>query len=126
MPDSGRKARWYLTLGMLVGMTIALVVVTVIARDAQVKVNEQVRATRVAEVAACFAAARGRPRLIIVLRALSAQLADDAVGRGALNDLINDYESSTPLVSDCVGLAETYRLDPAEFPPSTPRGEEGK
>ena len=126
MPDTGRKSRWYGTLGMIIGLTIALVVVTVIARDAQVKVNEQVRNTRVAETAACFAAARGRPRLIMVLRALSGQLADDAVGREALEALIDEYEQRTPLVTDCETLAESYHLDPADFPPPTARGEENR
>ena len=105
-------------------MTVALVVVSVIARDAQVKVNEQVRDTRVAEVAACFASARGRPRLIRILRSISGTL--DVGGRAALNGLINDYEQRTPLVGDCTDLALAYRLDPAEFPPPTPRGEEAR
>lgn len=118
-----RKGRWYVVLGLFLGMTVALVVVSVIARDAQVKVNEQVRDTRVAEVAACYASARGRPRLIRILRSISGTL--DEGGKAALNGLINDYEQRTPLVADCDALAVAYRLDPAEFPPPTPRGEEG-
>ena len=123
MPDR-RQGRWYVTLGLFLGMGIALVVVSVIARDAQVKVNEQVRDTRVAEVAACYASARGRPRLIRILRSISGTL--DEGGKAALTGLINDYERRTPLVRDCDELAVAYHLDPAEFPPPTPRGEEAR
>lgn len=127
MPDTfNRKARWYTVLGLFVGMTIALIIVSFIARDAQVKVNEQVRDTRVAEVAACYAAARGRPRLIVILRAIAASIQDDAVARQTVREFIQEYEQRTPLVSDCTALAMTYRLDPAEFPPPTPRGEESR
>lgn len=111
---------------MFLAMTIALIVVSVIARDAQVRVKEQVRDTRVAEVAACFAAARGRPRLILILRALAGTLDSDAAGRKAIRELTDEYEQVTPLVSDCTRLAVLYHLDPADFPPPTPRGEESK
>lgn len=125
MPDTfNRKARWWFVLGVMGGMLIALIVVSLIAWDARRDINEQVRDTRVAEVAACYASARGRPRLIVILRAIAASIQDDSVARATIRDFIAEYEQRTPLEVDCDELAINYRLDPAEFPPPTPRGEE--
>ena len=107
-------------------MAIALIVVSLIAWDARRDINEQVRDTRVAEVAACYASARGRPRLIVILRALATVIDKDLVARKTIREFIDEYEQRTPLEVDCTELALTYRLDPAEFPPPTPRGEEGR
>ena len=108
------------------------------AADAQSRVNTlevdaaQERAAaaaakRTAEVALCFSAARNRPRLVLVLRALNGTT-DDMATRIAIRGLITDYEgqpvqgiTGDPTRAKCASRARQLGVDfrPYDFDPDT-------
>ena len=81
------------------------------------------KALKLAEVATCYGTARGRPRLIVILRAIAGSL-DDELGRVALAELIEEYRSNAPTVTECDRRAREHGLDPKDFPPAD-RGDGG-
>lgn len=124
MPVQPRTRRWYILLGVMLAQTVTIIVMLVIGNSLRDQVSEQREGARLAEVATCYAAARGRPRLITILRALEHGIEESA--RDEVRDLTDEYEARTPMIGDCDRLAARYGFDPADFPPPTPRGEEGK
>jgi hypothetical protein len=117
------KGRYFL-YGVLVAQSVMLIVLGLLALSLRSQVHEQQDDSRFAETATCYAAARGRPKLIVILRGIAAKLDPDP--RRTTLEFIDQYEASTPLVEDCDALAEKYGLSSDDFPPPTPRGEEGK
>lgn len=84
-------------------------------------------ANRTAEVALCFGAARNRPRLVLVLRALNG-VTEDMATRVAIRGLITDYEgqpvqgiTGEPTRDKCVARARELDVDygPYDFDPET-------
>lgn len=96
------------------------------ARDAQRRVNTveaEQQAERlgkqIADVTTCFNQAKGRPRLIVILRGIAIELESDP--RQALNELIDEYDAATPSQIDCIKLARKNGIDPKPYlknPPS--------
>lgn len=78
---------------------------------------------RTAEVATCFATARNRPALEVILRLIAAS-ATDPEDRRIVNGAITLYIDRAPTVPECNALAKRNGLDPSDFPP-TVRGESG-
>jgi lipopolysaccharide biosynthesis regulator YciM len=74
---------------------------------------------QIADVTTCFNQAKNRPRLTLILRGIAVELEADP--RQALNELIDDYEASTPATTDCIALARKNHIDPGPYlkhPPS--------
>jgi hypothetical protein len=82
----------------------------------EVKAVAENAASRTTEVGTCYSQARGRPRLITILRLLGSTAERDPVGRAAVNSMIMEYEESTPTVAECDKLAAEHGLDPEDFP----------
>ena len=78
---------------------------------------------RTAEVATCFATARNRPALEVILR-LIAGTATDSTDRMIVNGAISQYIDRAPTIERCNEIARANNLDPKDFPP-TVRGESG-
>lgn len=130
MPDS-RSNRWYFVLGMMGALFIMVVVLSIIGfglraqvHDLQADARAEKLAARTAEVATCYASARGRPRLIVILRLLANTAERDPIGRAAVDEFIMEYENSTPTLAECDKRAVENGFSPKDFPPSN-RGEEG-
>lgn len=138
MPDrpEAKRLRWFLigattVLSVLVLVLLGLVIV--LREDLnetrtrltalEVKGVAEEASQRTAEVAACYASARGRPRLIVILRLLAATAERDPVARAAVEEFIMDYENATPTVKKCDQVARRNGLDPKDFPPTNGRGE---
>ena len=89
----------------------------------EVKTLAEDASKRTAEVATCFATARSRPNLIVILELISG-LAVDSTERQIVNGVIEDYRMSAPTLAECRKRAIENGLDPDDFPPVN-RGEEG-
>lgn len=140
MPDSGRSKRWWFLLGAIGALSVTVAVLSVIGFRLRSELSEtrsrvtELEAERIAEdaskrtaaVAACYASARGRPRLIVILRLLAQTAERDAVALAAVESVIMDYETSTPTVPECDRRARANGLDPKDFPPTRGRGESGR
>lgn len=130
----GRNAPW-----LLMGMALILAIVSGFsalgyakARDAQERINRvelaaatdkaaQKQGQKIAQVVTCFNAAKGRPLLTTVLRALASREFDPAV-RAAFDQLITTYETSPvpgvkgqPTDVKCHALANRLGIDPAPY-----------
>lgn len=137
MPNTNPRLRWFL-IGAIAVLSLVVVVLSVIGFRLRTELSQNTRrltaleakgiaedaSRRTAEVATCYASARGRPRLIVILRLLAATAERDPVGLAAVESFIMDYENSTPTLRECDRRAVEAGLDPEDFPPSN-RGEEG-
>lgn len=90
-----------------------------IDRAAETAANEQSK--KIAQVATCFSAAKSRPLLTTVLRALASGEHDPAV-RSAYDALISNFEdASTPGITGapteekCTDLAKKLGVDPSPY-----------
>lgn len=131
MPDRGSpRLRWFL-IGAVAVLALIVVVLSIIGFSLRQKVTNLERdaraeklATSTAEVATCYAAARGRPRLIIILRLLQTTAERDVVAQAAIRETIDEYQMATPTVLECDKRAIEAGFRPEDFP-SANRGEEG-
>lgn len=117
------KPELIVLLTISIGLAIWATAGFLAARDAQhrvtaIEVNRAAEdaSKQAADVTTCFASARGRPRIIEILRAIAGTI-DDTVPRAAVNDLIHDFQTRTPTVPTCVKIAHRYGLDPKKFDP---------
>lgn len=117
-----KRWAWPLVIGLLIGLSITTVTISIVMYvqygqldDAERKVAGLEAAGTTAEVATCYASARGRPRVIVILRGLAQKLDNDP--RDATNELIDQYEASTPSLQECDMLAVERGLSPNDFPP---------
>jgi len=76
---------------------------------------------KIAQVTSCFNAAKTRPLLTTILRALAANETDPAV-RAAFDQLISDYETAStpglrgsPTDESCTALAKQLGVDPQPY-----------
>jgi hypothetical protein len=90
------------------------------ARDAQRRLTsveavqrQEELGKRVADVTTCFNQAYGRPRLIVILRGIAVELEPDP--RAAIQEIIDEYESTTPTEAACVKLARRHRINPGPY-----------
>lgn len=90
-----------------------------VERAAERAANEQSK--KIAQVATCFAAAKSRPLLTTILRALASGEHDPTV-RAAYNALISNFENAStpgikgsPTASKCTDLAESFDIDPKPY-----------
>lgn len=90
-----------------------------IARAADAAAQEQGK--RIANVVTCFNAAKGRPLLTTILRALASREFDPSV-RAAFDQLISTYEDAPtpgvkgpPTVEKCRALAHRLGIDPRPY-----------
>jgi len=133
------RGRWYVMAGMMVALAVVVVVLSIVALSLRTQLNDtearlsriEVRAVaedaarKTGEVATCFASARGRPALAIVLR-LVASLGD-VTERRIINQSIGAYVDNAPTIAHCRAVAAKYNLDPKDFPPAgTPREGENR
>ena len=133
-PAQRRRMRWSFTAGFVGALAIMVVALSVIAWIQRGQLNEtRTRLTalevkdvaedasqRTAEVATCYASARGRPALTVILR-LVAGLAEDRTDREIVNTAIDSYIAGAPSIAECDRRARANGLDPKNFPPATPR-----
>lgn len=137
MPSQSRRLRWFLLGAIAVLALMVLILIGVGAKlrsdldetrtrltALEVKAVAEDAASRTASVAACYASARGRPRLIVILRLLAQTAERDPIALAAVESFIMDYEEATPTVAECDKRAVEAGLDPKDFPP-TNRGEQG-
>lgn len=136
MPEYNRRLRWFL-LGAVAVMSVLMLVLLGINWKLRADLNHShARITRLeaqhlaedasrrtTEVATCFATARNRPALAVILRLIAAT-ATEQEDRRLVNGAISVYMDRTPTVPECEELARANNLDPADFPP-TVRGESG-
>lgn len=128
-PES-KRLRWFLigSTAVLALLVVVLLIIGAALRSRVTSLEEQQRnetlATTTAEIATCYASARGRPRLIVILRLLANTAERDPVALEAVESFIMDYENSTPTVPECDKRAIEAGFNPKDFPPSN-RGEEG-
>jgi len=118
-----RRWAWPFTIGLLVALTIVVVALSVIAfiqrgqlSDADRRLDTIETGTRIAEVATCYATARGRPVLADLLGVLASS-APTAAERAIVNGAIRHYVRSARTVQECDKLAVERGLDPRDFPP---------
>lgn len=90
--------------------------------DARTRLAAIETGTKIGQIATCYASARARPNLIIILRGIASKLDPDP--RDATNDLVDQYEANTPTTDECNRRARAAGLDPRDFPPVS-RGKEG-
>lgn len=134
----GQQGPW-----LLMGMALVLALVSGMsalgyakARSAQERINKVELAAaadkaaaeqgkKIAQVVTCFNAAKGRPLLTTVLRALASREFDPAV-RAAFDQLITTYETSPvpgvkgqPTDDKCHALANRLGIDPAPYDPES-------
>lgn len=116
--------RWHSPILLMLG--VALIIALIFAISGYTKAesaHEALAAERlgkhIADVTTCFNQAQSRPRLILILRGIQAEVEPDP--RQALAELIDEYERSTPSRADCSRLARELGIDPAPYlrnPPS--------
>lgn len=123
MPDTGRRWRWGFTVGMIGALSIVVIVLSTIVLVQNNQINEQdarldtiETGTVIAEVATCYASARGRPLLGDLLMVVGAA-ANTSEGRRVVNEAISQYVDSARTVAECDQLALDRGLDPKDFPP---------
>ena len=92
-----------------------MVVLAVVGYTLRRDVESLRSAEKVSEVATCYAQARGRPALIVILELLAGIA--DAQERNIINSYIEDYDDRTPTVEQCDRLAIMRGLSPENFPP---------
>lgn len=109
-----RRWAWPFTIGMLFALLVITVALSVIVYLVRNDVGALGLASRTSEVATCYAAARGRPTLIVILRGIAAKLDPDP--REVTQGFIDGYEASTPTVEECDDLALRRGLEPQDFP----------
>lgn len=137
MPETrARRRRWFI-YGVMLSLGIVVAVLSVIsfilndqlnnaeARLTRIEAQNVARetATKVGEIATCYASARGRPQILIVFRGLAAKLGPNP--RTALNELIDRYETTTPTLAQCDAKAKAEGFSRKDFPPQT-RGEQSR
>lgn len=117
MPERLLRRRWILygAIGLLLGLAIATTVSLVLLYFVRGDVEQQKREGKLAEVATCYAAARGRPSLIVILRLISG-IAGDQAERDVVDQFIDRYEGNTPTVTECDELAAMRGFSPEDFP----------
>jgi hypothetical protein len=88
-------------------------------RAADIAAAEQGR--KISQVVTCFNAAKGRPPLTTILRALASRELDPAV-RAAFEVLITSYETAStpgiegqPTEDKCIALAKKLGIDPSPY-----------
>lgn len=130
MPTSSSN-RWHFLLGMIGALLIMVAILAFVGFGLRAQVSRleadaraEKLATKTAEVATCYAQARGRPRLIVILRLLATTAERDPIASEAVEGFIMDYENSTPTIAECDKRAVEAGFSPKDFPPSN-RGEEG-
>lgn len=116
-----RRFAWPFTIGFLMALAVLTATLTFLVRDARRDVGQLTESARTAEVATCYATARGRPALIVILKLISG-LAVESSDRRIVNAQIAEYEARTPTVPECDTLARDRGLDPKDFPPQRPSG----
>jgi hypothetical protein len=128
MPDSTPRRRAFIW-GTIFALGLVVAALSVIGfvlqrqlRDARERVAAIETGTKIGEVATCFAAARTRPQLIVILRGMAVKLDPDP--RDATLNFIDAYERQTPTLPECAKRAREARLDPRDFPPVN-RGQKG-
>ena len=120
-----------LMFALLIALGVAVAGWTA-ARNAEQRVNKlefdrladkaaQEQGQKIAQVTTCFNAAKSRPLLTTILRALASREYDPAV-RAAFDELISSYsEASTPGIKGepneqrCTALAERLGIDPGPY-----------
>ena len=129
MPDRSPRVRAFLWSAVAI-LALVVAVLSVIGFTLRERVvsleagqREEKLATRTAAVATCYATARSRPGLIVVLN-LVASLADDSVERQIVKEVIDGYRLSAPTIAACDKRAVEAGFKPTDFPPVN-RGEEG-
>lgn len=134
-PES-KRLRWFL-IGAVAVLTLLMILLLGINYSLRKDLDEtRTRLTalevkdlaedasrRTAEVATCYATARSRPGLIVILNLISG-LAVDSTERSIVNAVIASYQDSAPTLEECGKRARENGLRPEEFPPVN-RGEEG-
>lgn len=116
-----RRWAWPFTIGMLLALLITTTTVTVVVYFVRADVLSLTQARKTTEVATCYASARGRPSLIVILRVIGGVTADSSE-RAIISGFIDGYEDSTPSIGECDSLARMRGLDPEDFPePDPPR-----
>lgn len=120
MPEQSKRVRWFLW-GAIGALAFIVVILSIVGFRLRGQVQEQVRDERVAEVATCFATARSRPALAVILR-LVATTAKDSDDRRIVNEAITYWTGGAPSLAQCKVLARVNGLDPDDFPPPTARG----
>ncbi len=113
-----RRWAWPFTVGLLIALLIGTSTVSFVAFRLNSDVQGLRAAGKTAEVATCYAQARGRPGLITILRVIAGTAGDGE--RVVINGFINQYENNTPNVGECDMLARERDLDPADFPAPDP------
>ena len=116
-----RRLAWPFTIGFLAALTIIVIALSVMLLYVRDDVGDFKREAKVSEVATCYATARGRPALIVILKLISG-LAVESSDRRIVNTQIADYEARTPSVEECDMLALDRGLRPEDFPPQRPPG----
>jgi hypothetical protein len=133
-----RRWAWPFTIGLLFALAITTITLSVLIWSQQNRIDDTAKrlareearsfaediAAKTGEVSTCYASARGRPRLIVILRLLANTAERDPVGLEAVESFIMDYETSTPTLAECDRRARENGLDPKDFPAAN-RGEEG-
>lgn len=71
--------------------------------------------SKFAQVATCYASARSRPQLFVILRGIAVKL--DPTPRAATLDLVDRYEAQTPTLAACDHQALAAGFKPSDFPP---------
>ena len=136
MPEQNVRVR-YFVFGAMAVLALLVLILLIINWDLRRDLNQnQARVGRIeardvaedasrrtAEVATCFATARNRPALEVILRLIAAN-AETAADRMIVNQAISDYINRAPTIERCNQLAVDNGLDPKDFPP-TVRGESG-
>lgn len=113
--------RWFL-YGIICALVIVVAVLSVFGfilrhevNDARARVTLVETNSRFAQVATCYAAARGRPQLFVILRGIAVKL--DPTPRAATLDLVDRYEAQTPTLVACDHQALAAGFEPSDFPP---------
>lgn len=114
-----RRFAWPFTAGMLSALLIITTVLVILITDARRDVGGLQAAGRTAEVATCYASARGRPLLGNLLRVIGAAASTQA-DRAVVNEAISQYVNSARTEEECAMLARARGLDPADFPAPPP------
>lgn len=128
MPDQAlrqwprlRKFAWPFTIGLLFALAVVTATMSVLVLNARRDVNVLQAAGRTAEVATCYASARGRPLLGDLLKVIGNAAATEA-DRAVVNFAINQYVNSARTEAECDTLARARGLNPDDFPPPPPPG----
>jgi hypothetical protein len=118
---SRASRKWFL-YGVICALSIVVAVLSIFGfilrhqvNDARARVTLVETNSRFAQVATCYAAARGRPQLFVILRGIAVKL--DPTPRAATLDLVDRYEAQTPTLAGCDHQALAAGFKPSDFPP---------